>query len=202
MRVAVTGAGGRLGSALVKQLGAAPFVRQVLAWDLPEHDLDDPQSAQRLISKYRPGCRGPCGRLDRRRRLRPPTGPGPAPQRNRGRRDGRGLRELGSGAGHGLDQRGLRRASNRRRALPTDRPAASTEPLRRSQAGRRAGRPSRLLGHRRRSSRRPRRAGNGATPPCRRWRSCGRPGCSACPAPTSRRRSSPRRARPASRARP
>ena len=54
MRVAVTGAGGRLGSALVKQLGAAPFVRQVLAWDLPEHDLDDPQSAQRLISKYRP----------------------------------------------------------------------------------------------------------------------------------------------------
>jgi dTDP-4-dehydrorhamnose reductase len=54
MRVAVTGAGGRLGSALVKQLGGASFVRQVLAWDLPEHDLDDPQSAQRLISKYRP----------------------------------------------------------------------------------------------------------------------------------------------------
>jgi dTDP-4-dehydrorhamnose reductase len=38
----------------VKQLGEAAFVRQVLAWDLPEHDLDDPQSAQRLISKYRP----------------------------------------------------------------------------------------------------------------------------------------------------
>ena len=54
MRVAVTGAGGRLGSALVKQLGAASYVRQVLAWDLPEHDLDDPQSAQRLIFRYRP----------------------------------------------------------------------------------------------------------------------------------------------------
>jgi dTDP-4-dehydrorhamnose reductase len=54
MRVAVTGAGGRLGSALVKQLGEAAFVREVLAWDLPEHDLDDSQSAQRLVSRYRP----------------------------------------------------------------------------------------------------------------------------------------------------
>jgi dTDP-4-dehydrorhamnose reductase len=54
MRVAVTGAGGRLGSALVKQLSAAPFVRQVMAWDLPEHDLDDPASARHLVSMYRP----------------------------------------------------------------------------------------------------------------------------------------------------
>jgi len=54
MRVAVTGAGGRLGSALVEQLSKADFVRQVLAWDLPEHDLDDPTSAQRLISRNRP----------------------------------------------------------------------------------------------------------------------------------------------------
>jgi dTDP-4-dehydrorhamnose reductase len=54
MRVAVTGAGGRLGSALVKSLSQAGFVRQVLPWDLPEHDLDDPTSAQRLMSKYRP----------------------------------------------------------------------------------------------------------------------------------------------------
>jgi dTDP-4-dehydrorhamnose reductase len=54
MRVAVTGAGGRLGSALVEQLGKADFARQVLAWDLPEHDLDDPSSARRLMSKYRP----------------------------------------------------------------------------------------------------------------------------------------------------
>ena len=54
MRVAVTGAGGRLGTALVERLGRADFVRQVLAWDLPEHDLDDPASARRLMSKYRP----------------------------------------------------------------------------------------------------------------------------------------------------
>jgi dTDP-4-dehydrorhamnose reductase len=54
MRVAVTGSGGRLGSALVEQLGRADFVRQVLPWDLPEHDLDDASSARRLISKYRP----------------------------------------------------------------------------------------------------------------------------------------------------
>jgi len=54
MRVAVTGAGGRLGSALVRQLSEAPFVRQVLAWDLPEHDLDDPTSAHHLVSMYRP----------------------------------------------------------------------------------------------------------------------------------------------------
>ena len=54
MRVAVTGAGGRLGSALVKTLPSAPFVREVLAWDLPEHDLDDPTSAERLIGTFRP----------------------------------------------------------------------------------------------------------------------------------------------------
>ena len=54
MRVAVTGAGGRLGSALVGQLGAVSFVREVMAWDLPEHDLDDPASARRLIADHRP----------------------------------------------------------------------------------------------------------------------------------------------------
>jgi dTDP-4-dehydrorhamnose reductase len=54
MRVAVTGAGGRLGSALVKGFTAASFVHEVLAWDLPEHNLDNPESAQRLISRYRP----------------------------------------------------------------------------------------------------------------------------------------------------
>jgi dTDP-4-dehydrorhamnose reductase len=54
MRVAVTGAGGRLGSALVRLLTAAPFVREVLAWDLPEHNLDDPGSARRLVAHQRP----------------------------------------------------------------------------------------------------------------------------------------------------
>jgi dTDP-4-dehydrorhamnose reductase len=54
MRVAVTGAGGRLGSALVKTLWSSSFVREVLAWDLPEHDLDDPTSAERLLGTFRP----------------------------------------------------------------------------------------------------------------------------------------------------
>jgi dTDP-4-dehydrorhamnose reductase len=54
MRVAVTGAGGRLGSALVGFLSSSSFVREVLAWDLPEHDLDDPTSAERLIGTFRP----------------------------------------------------------------------------------------------------------------------------------------------------
>ena len=54
MRVALTGAGGRLGNALIAALTAAPFVGEVLAWDIPEHDLDDPLSAERLVSAHRP----------------------------------------------------------------------------------------------------------------------------------------------------
>jgi dTDP-4-dehydrorhamnose reductase len=54
MRVAVTGAGGRLGRALLSALRAAPFVEEALAWDLPEHDLDDPSSAERLVSAALP----------------------------------------------------------------------------------------------------------------------------------------------------
>ena len=54
MRVAVTGAGGRLGTALVAALARASFIGEVLAWDLPEHDLDDPESAMRLIGRNRP----------------------------------------------------------------------------------------------------------------------------------------------------
>ncbi len=54
MRIAVTGAGGRLGSSLVKILNGSAFVDEVLAWDLPEHDLDDPTSAQRLVGTHRP----------------------------------------------------------------------------------------------------------------------------------------------------
>jgi dTDP-4-dehydrorhamnose reductase len=54
MRVAVTGAGGRLGSALRDALGRSSFVTDVLAWDLPEHDLDDPASAERLVNRHRP----------------------------------------------------------------------------------------------------------------------------------------------------
>jgi dTDP-4-dehydrorhamnose reductase len=54
MRVAVTGAGGRLGRALLTALEGAPFAAEVLAWDLPEHDLDDPASAERLVAAARP----------------------------------------------------------------------------------------------------------------------------------------------------
>jgi dTDP-4-dehydrorhamnose reductase len=54
MRVAVTGAGGRLGTALVATLRRSPSVVEVLAWDLPDHDLDDPASAGRLVARNRP----------------------------------------------------------------------------------------------------------------------------------------------------
>jgi dTDP-4-dehydrorhamnose reductase len=54
MRVAVTGAGGRLGSALVGLLAETGSASEVLAWDLPEHDLDDPASAGRLVQSRRP----------------------------------------------------------------------------------------------------------------------------------------------------
>jgi len=54
MRVAVTGAGGRLGTALIRELTGSSFVTDLLAWDLPDHDLDDPCSAQRLVSTNRP----------------------------------------------------------------------------------------------------------------------------------------------------
>jgi dTDP-4-dehydrorhamnose reductase len=54
MRVAVTGAGGRLGRALLAALPGVPEVGEVLAWDLPGHDLDDPDSARRLVTAARP----------------------------------------------------------------------------------------------------------------------------------------------------
>ena len=54
MKVAVTGAGGRLGRSLLAALDAAPFAEEVLAWDLPQHDLDDPASAESLIAAARP----------------------------------------------------------------------------------------------------------------------------------------------------
>jgi dTDP-4-dehydrorhamnose reductase len=56
MRVAVTGAGGRLGRALVAALEEAPFSGPLgpIAWDLPDHDLDDPASPERLVRLDRP----------------------------------------------------------------------------------------------------------------------------------------------------
>jgi dTDP-4-dehydrorhamnose reductase len=56
MRVAITGAGGRLGRALVAALQEAPFTGPggPLAWDLPDHDLDEPASCERLVRRDRP----------------------------------------------------------------------------------------------------------------------------------------------------
>lgn len=54
MRVAVTGAGGRLGSAVVEALRDAAFADEILPWDVPEHDLDDPSSAERLVGRFHP----------------------------------------------------------------------------------------------------------------------------------------------------
>lgn len=56
MRVAITGAGGRLGRALVATFAEAPFtgIAGPLAWDRSAFDLDDPAAAARLIARDRP----------------------------------------------------------------------------------------------------------------------------------------------------
>jgi dTDP-4-dehydrorhamnose reductase len=56
MRVAVTGAGGRLGRALMAVLREAPFAASggPLAWSRPDYDLDDPSAAARLVERDRP----------------------------------------------------------------------------------------------------------------------------------------------------
>ncbi len=56
MRVAVTGASGRLGSALVDALADAPFtgLGGPIAWRRPQFDLDNPDSFAALIARDRP----------------------------------------------------------------------------------------------------------------------------------------------------
>ena len=87
MRVAVTGARGRLGRALVEALEDAPFTgpRGPIAWSRPELDLDTltPESVAALIDARPPGARHPRRRLDRRRRLRPRPRARHAAQRRR-----------------------------------------------------------------------------------------------------------------------
>lgn len=51
-RVAITGAGGRLGSALVRATQDAGVT--ALRWRRPDYDLDQPAAAQRLIERDRP----------------------------------------------------------------------------------------------------------------------------------------------------
>lgn len=56
MRIAVTGAGGRLGRALVEALGDAPFTGLAgpVAWARPEFDLDEPAGFAALLDRHRP----------------------------------------------------------------------------------------------------------------------------------------------------
>jgi dTDP-4-dehydrorhamnose reductase len=56
MRVAVTGAGGRLGRALVAALGDAPFTGPAgpIAWTRSDFDLDEPTSIHVLLDRDRP----------------------------------------------------------------------------------------------------------------------------------------------------
>ncbi len=56
MRIAITGAGGRLGRALVTSLAAAPFTGPFgpLAWSRPDYDLDDPSAAARVVGRDAP----------------------------------------------------------------------------------------------------------------------------------------------------
>lgn len=53
MRVAVTGAGGRLGRALVVALATNPAV-EPMPWRRPDYDLDDPGAGERLVAAKRP----------------------------------------------------------------------------------------------------------------------------------------------------
>jgi dTDP-4-dehydrorhamnose reductase len=50
--VAVTGAGGRLGRALVAELATRGV--PTIAWSRPDYDLDDPAAADRLVARDRP----------------------------------------------------------------------------------------------------------------------------------------------------
>lgn len=56
MRIAVTGATGRLGRALVAALRDAPFSGPLgpIGWSRPDYDLDDPGAAARLLDRDRP----------------------------------------------------------------------------------------------------------------------------------------------------
>lgn len=51
-RVSVTGAGGRVGSALVRELRKKGA--NVLGWSWPDYDLDDPSSSARVVERDRP----------------------------------------------------------------------------------------------------------------------------------------------------
>ena len=89
VRVAVTGAQGRLGRALIEALEEAPFTgpKGPIAWSRPELDLDTLTADTRdRPDRARPARgRDPRRRLDRRRRLREGPGARDAPERRRRR---------------------------------------------------------------------------------------------------------------------
>ena len=68
MRVAVTGAGGRLGRALIAALADAPFTGLAgpIAWTRPDYDLDDADAAGRAYPPRSTRARGPRRGVDRR----------------------------------------------------------------------------------------------------------------------------------------
>ena len=181
MRVAVTGAGGRLGSALVETLGNSTFVSEVLAWDLPDHDLDDPTSAGRLVGRYRPDVVVHCAAwTDVDGCARDPD--------LALRRNGTAVDEMAracAGSGAALVTISTNEVFDGRRGdgrpYRPDRPAQSRQSVRRRQAGRRGGRSGRIRGVGTPTSPPPQSPG---TPPgpSRPWRSSEPPGSSAGPA--------------------
>ena len=147
MRVAVTGAAGRLGRHLVAALADAPFTGPAgpIAWDRDAFDLDAPERDRRAPRPRPAGGRRPRRGLDRRRRLRPRPGARPATQRGR---DGRSRRRPARSAGSTSSSSRPTRSSTGTRLdgdgyLPTD-PVVAGQPVRRIEGGGRAPRRGRL----------------------------------------------------------
>jgi dTDP-4-dehydrorhamnose reductase len=54
LRIAVTGAGGRLGRALLAALSQGGVADDLVAWSRPDYDLEDPDAPRRLLRRHRP----------------------------------------------------------------------------------------------------------------------------------------------------
>ena len=189
MRVAVTGAAGRLGSDLVAALADAPFTGPAgpIAWTRAAFDLDAPGDDRRAARPGPARGRRPCRRLDRRRRLR--LDPELAMRRNGDgdRRPGRGLRRARDRPADRVSTNEVFDGTPGRRSPATSRPSRC----------RRATRTARPRPTAERRPRPPSPAGPGPASA-----SPGRPGCSGRPGATSRAGSSTppsARGRPASR---
>ena len=138
MRVAVTGAAGRLGRALVTALADAPFTGPggPIAWGRAEFDLDAPGRCRGPARPRPRRGRRPCSGLDRRRRLRPRPGHGRRPERGRHRGARARVRDARRRPDRDLDQRGLRRDAPGRIGYGAGRQARAGEPVRRLEAPR------------------------------------------------------------------